>query len=121
MRIFELNISEMKRIKLDKDVIVYKNPSQLDVREYSKKVTQIRGTIKDNDLYIWDAYDATHYEIDKQLPGKYINSIMIIANGEDIELEQWYEDSYIGKGPNFEVFVAGHTLDHPAILRLLKS
>lgn len=120
MRIFELSISEMKIVRLDNDIIVYKNPTQLNISEYSKKVSQIRGTIRDDDLYIWDAHDATHHNIDKQLPGKYINSIMIIANGEDVELEQWYEDGYIGKGPNFEVFVAGHNLDHPAILRLIK-
>ena len=121
----------MKRITLD-GVVLYKNPFQKDVTTYSKIVPQIRGIIIDDNLYIWDAYDATHNDIDKQLnpchverplPGKYIDISIISVDVKESPDLLWKEEGYIGGGPNFKVFMSDVTpikKNHPSIIRLIK-
>ena len=102
------------------NVWIFKNPSQNDLTIYSQTVPQIRGTITDDDLYIWDAYDATHNEVDQHLPGEYVNCIWINAFGLEFVSEKWSE-GYIGEGPNFEICGTGSPdiKNHSSILRLI--
>ena len=107
----------MKNIKLSApglNVTIFKNPSQNDLTIYSQTVLEMRGTIIDDDLYIWNAYDATHNEIDKQLPGEHI---WINVFGPKFVSEK-EGPGYIGEGPNFEI-LGQVSPDHPGILRLI--
>ena len=72
------------------DVLIYKNPSNLEMQSVKSKTDydELRGLINVNSVYIWDANLATHTEVEQFLNISSTNRFLILADGSILNADE---------------------------------
>lgn len=134
MRYHEL--TEAKVIKIDRpgdglDLKVYANPTRLDITNLLDKHIELRGIITpDGKHYVWDAFEAIHFQISAELGYQGANSwlsedveaLMFINDLDNVgkssyDTDDWPAEFYFDAG---DFYIGGHlTKESPSLARYI--
>lgn len=99
------NTSLNEAIKLENGTIVVKNPSADTMLNMVKKTKtkELRGLVHDNDIYWWDAYDANHNTVARELgiDDHTIKTHIYFNDSDHLDLRSWSSLDKLKNHPQF--------------------
>lgn len=70
--------------EMEQRVPIFRNPTKAELAGLLRRYGELRGNIIGNDVYVWDSYLATHWEIAQFLGYGLIDCLGIEIGGNDV-------------------------------------